>query len=315
MTMRLSNKKAFMYTLVFGVIGLLILLLHLYGIGSQIVASESFVMGQAALEATNGLHDRELAVYYFDVASQHAAYNAVVDTLRTGAGGRCDVFGDRAIWYDRGIECFPTRRNLSTALSQSMETAFFSRQTGRNPYMQGSRTPRDFVYYSEVGQATAIEGYTAKPILMTIRCNVKKAATPIGFGYNPETKAPYLSLPFYYWTQESQSYACGQIALRPSFRHAMNVSTQQVLDIASQVQTLLADKKCDGDVSPSTCLKAVTKEGWKQTITDVKNDQGAVIGALALYEIPIGDALPGMDAPPLLRFGIRVRQGSVQPSS
>ena len=66
------NKKALLYTLIVGVFGLLILMLRLYYTSEAIIEKESLVTGKSALEALQGLHDREVMLQYFDIGSLHA---------------------------------------------------------------------------------------------------------------------------------------------------------------------------------------------------------------------------------------------------
>jgi hypothetical protein len=299
------NRKAFMYTFVLGVLGLVIIMLRLWNNTQAVVGKEQLVMGQSSIEALQGLHDREVALQYFDVASKHASYDAVMDLFRNGGWyeAPCGKFGTTTLWYDRGVECFPSQENISQDLSSFMEYDHFTRQLAKNPYILGDKRPRDFVYYSAVEpNLTIIEGHTARPVLLTVKCRTQREYVPINILATGLSKATEFVFDWNPARVEQQVYACGQIALRPDFRHPINVSVYDILSTADTVRKGLEEiRKCDGDIEPVSCLKSL---GLGMVSQVVAVDGGAV----ATYEVRIGNALPGINERPVLRFAIRVRK-------
>ncbi|MEK6822469.1 MAG: hypothetical protein AABY13_01460 [Nanoarchaeota archaeon] len=316
------NKKALLYTLIVGVFGLLILMLRLYYTSEAIIEKESLVTGKSALEALQGLHDREVMLQYFDIGSLHASYDAVRDLTMNGGwyGAPCGQYGAVKLWYDRSVACMPADANLSEQLSLFMERDHFATQLATNPFVQGRKDPRDYVYFSEVVEGrTAIEGYSTAPIMLTIMCSTTRKEDALDKTQRIAAAAVGGPIGLRVWdwavARPATTFACGQIAVRPDFRHELNVSVNTMLSLRAVVEDMVA--RCEKDpvqsVAPEGCLRAFNgKDGIAVDVqeTDALRQEGAVVAILAKK---IGDHLPGIEQDVVARIGIKLRKGAVQP--
>lgn len=303
----MRGKKAFMYTFLLGVIGVIILFLHLYAAGGSVVEKESLVMGQSAIDGLYGLHDRELTLLFFDVGSMHASIDAVADAFRNAGWFEepCGKYGTTKLWYDRGVACIPDRKSLSSQLSMFLSRSHFTRQLGKNPFLQGVTRERDFQYYADAQDGRVVlEGYAMKPLMQVIRCITPKVAAPVGVGYDASTRSFSWTFGWFDWGTPRTRYACGTIALRPDFHHEIAAPLDIMYGIGNKVKDAVA--ACEDRVDPASCLAMVGKKETWQTETVPQQD-----GAIAVFHIPTGTRLPGIDEELTVHLGVRVKGRAV----
>jgi hypothetical protein len=279
-----------MYTFMLGVVGVTIVLVWLFirssAVERQLPAAESAFSSLAAMQQRQ---EMQLA---FDISHQNAAQDAITDLFLLSGYEQppsCGVVSGSNVrfWYHNGVECVPSALQLDAQLSRFMEKRLFLALQA-NPHLQAPETKdiygrRDVASFCTVADGRiVIESYPLKPLLLTFKCTMPQYKT---------------------------TYACGQLALRPTMRTEVNASWP--LDSATTASLMADVKKCDNDPDPTGCLEAI---GRKHTDLFEMTVAAEPDGARAIVKVPTATQLPGSLTRLSLWFGVHVRRAVVSGS-